>query len=229
MSTHLSVVVGRRLKRGERLRLTRSGMAIVCVVLLALQSCRAERSSSPTQPSPVSENDSAAREAIGCVPPRERSFRVHPEYEDFCTEDSIRRGFTTTCRLEYNARLSHSCSDGWPSPAVSNGVVRVRIALSAFRNSQRFHTRRWSYDIGPGEATWLCGEDGGVAPEPCKIDITGVDLQRHATGPFQLRTRWNACWLQDGVSGEEPACNPDPREPEFPSSPYGDGGFISGL
>lgn len=178
-------------------------------------------------PTPLADPYFAAAFALVCIRDDQDRFEfmdgqdMDGQEDQPCTEDNIRRGLSSACALEYNMRFAHACTDGWadvgPGRRLS-GDIRVRVSLSAFRAGRQFHTRRWEFDVSPNEAVWLCGRDGEGPIKDCKIMMTEDVLRSHASGTFELKKHWNACWLEYSLNGDGMECNPDPGYPDFPSA-----------
>ena len=101
------------------------------------------------------------------------------------------------------------------------------MSEAAFRGGQRFYTAQKSLDIGIEELWWLCGGSDREPVVDCEIDVGPEDLERLPIGDFEVKRRWNACWLEDRPAAGGVGCYPDPGYPEFPSRDDGPaiGGF----
>ena len=182
--------------------MTMTGMAVVLpCVALTVASCV---SSSPLEPSEVD----GPKSALFCIETTDSQLMA--EDGELCRSSGV------ACVLEYNAMFAHRCPiDGWPQAVaggVSEGAIRVRISFGAFRGGQRVSMEQRLLDVEVGASGWLCGDS---AEARCR---TTVDTGAFATGDFEIRRRWNACWLEyrPGAGGWN--CYPDKEYPEFPSA-----------
>ena len=175
----------------------------------------------PMGPTPRAEPIFYPDFALECIRNDPGRFKVTEEQALSCTEDAIRRGLSSDCELKFNARFTHVCTDGWsdggPRRRLS-GDIRVRVSVSAFRAGRRFYKYRWEHVVGPDEAVWLCGGYGETPVKDCDPMMTQDVLRSHASGTFELRMHWNACWLEYSRNGGGLECNPDRGYPLFPSA-----------
>ena len=193
--------------------------------------CESERT--PAAPSPVSANFVGEKSALVCIENREsyvsvenRESYVSVDRGTLCTEDMSQHR-STGCDLEYNARLENTCSDGWPIPpagATAALAIRVNMRVVALRGGQSFDRHEDSWDIPIGRHVWLCGGNGPLAAEDCRFEVTPEVIQRLPAGDFEVKRRWNACWLEHRPAAGGLGCYPDPGFPEFPSA---EGGAVS--
>ena len=185
--------------------------------------CGSERT--PATPSPVSADFDGEKSALVCIENRESYVSVGRG--TLCTED-MNQHRSTGCDLEYNARLENTCSDGWPVPPVGAAAalaIRVNMRVVALRGGQIFDGHEDSWDIPVGRHVWLCGGDGPSAAEDCRFEVTPEVIQRLPAGDFEVKRRWNACWLEHRPGAGGLGCYPDPGFPEFASA---EGGAVFG-
>ena len=215
-----------RFRSKRQIQMTRAAVSLACIACLASWACD-DSTRSPMAPTPYSEQYAGMKSALLCIQ-RVDSYLAVGE-ADLCTEDADRH-LSTGCKLAYNARFRNTCSDGCPIPAfgaTAARAIRVRMAVAGFRGGQRFYTAHASFDIVAQELRWLCGGDGEKPADNCVINVPPEDLRRFPIGDFEVKRRWNACWLEHRPAAGGLGCYPDPDYPEFPTSE--DGPAIGGL
>lgn len=203
----------------------RAGIVVACIAWCVSWACGG--SSSPIGPTRYSGAFTGVKPPLVCIEGIPSYLGVGEPH--LCTEGAERHQ-ETGCKLEYNVKLWNTCSDGWPAPplgATAMEAVRVQMSLAAFRGEQRLDKARKALDIGSEEARWLCGGDDGEPVNDCEFDVRPEDLRRVPIGNFEVKRRWNACWLENRPAAGGVGCYPDPGYPEFPTSE--DGAIVGGL
>ena len=192
------------------------GFAVACVAaVLGVGACDGS-SNGPSGPSLIDEFP-GVKSALLCIENVESYLAVGED--ELCTRH-LEHHEVTGCVVEYNARLRNRCVDGWPTPALGNTAarrIRVQMSVGAFRGGLRLKTKRHALDVAVEEAQWLCGGDGERPARNCRFWLGAEDLRGVGVGGFEVRRRWNACWLEHRPTEGGLGCYPDPGYPPFPS------------